>query len=62
MSAAPVLAEGGKYFHWGVVQISAANLAVIALMVVLFALALVLPFPGSRRRDDAERSGTEREP
>ena len=62
MVAAPVLAEGGKYFHWGVVQISAANLAVIALMLVLFAVALVLPFPGRGKRDDAERDGAGREP
>jgi hypothetical protein len=39
----------GPYLHWGVVQISAANFAVIVLMLVVFALALFLPFPGSRR-------------
>ena len=39
----------GPYLHWGVVQISVANLAVILLMLVVFALALFLPFPGSRR-------------
>jgi hypothetical protein len=35
------------YIHWGWFQISAANLAVIVAMVVVFALAIVLPF---RRR------------
>jgi hypothetical protein len=40
----------GHYLHWGVVQISVANLVVIAIMIALFVLALVLPFPGSRRR------------
>ena len=39
----------GPYLHWGVVQISVANLAVILLMLVVFVLALFLPFPGSRR-------------
>ncbi|HEY8755912.1 MAG TPA: hypothetical protein VIN65_06130 [Candidatus Dormibacteraeota bacterium] len=34
------------YFHWGFVQISLPNLVVIAVMLLLFALALVLPFPG----------------
>jgi hypothetical protein len=39
----------GPYLHWGVVQISVANLAVILLMLVVFAVALLLPFPGSKR-------------
>ena len=34
------------YFHAGFILISAANLIIIALMVVTFILALVLPFPG----------------
>jgi hypothetical protein len=38
----------GHYLHWGVVQISVANLVVILLMVTMFVLALVLPFPGSK--------------
>ncbi|BEP14956.1 hypothetical protein acdb102_32670 [Acidothermaceae bacterium B102] len=40
----------GHYLHWGVVQISVANLVVIAVMLVLFVAALLLPFPGTRRR------------
>jgi len=39
------------FLHWGVVQISLANFLVIALMVAVFVLALLLPFPGTRRRD-----------
>ena len=35
----------GHYLHWGVIQISLANALVILLMLVVFALALVLPFP-----------------
>jgi hypothetical protein len=48
--AAPVnLNKSPYYIHWGVVQISAANLIVIGLMVVVFALAILLPFPKDRR-------------
>jgi len=44
--AAPVdLNHPGYYVHWGVIQISAANLVVIGLMIILFALAILLPFP-----------------
>jgi hypothetical protein len=40
----------GKYFDWGVIQISAANLIVIAIMVVVFVLAIALRFPKGRER------------
>lgn len=40
----------GTYVHWGVVQVSVANLVVVAAMVVVFALALLLPFPRDRHR------------
>jgi hypothetical protein len=40
----------GHYIHWGVIQISVANLVVIGVMLLLFVLALVLPFPGRRSR------------
>jgi hypothetical protein len=33
------------YLHWGFILISWPNLILIGLMLVLFALALVLPFP-----------------
>jgi hypothetical protein len=36
------------YFDWGFIHISAANLTVIILMIVVFALAVLLPFPGGR--------------
>jgi hypothetical protein len=35
----------GSYVHWGVVSISVTNLLVIVGMVVVFVLALVIPFP-----------------
>ena len=39
----------GHYLHWGFIQISAANAIVVLAMVVVFVLALFLPFPGSKR-------------
>jgi hypothetical protein len=40
----------GHYVHWGVIQISVANLVVIAVMILIFLLALLLPFPKGRGR------------
>ena len=40
----------GYYIHWGFIQISLANLIVILLMIVVFAVALFAPFPGRRNR------------
>jgi hypothetical protein len=40
----------GYYLNWGVIQISLANVIVIGLMLLVFALALVLPFPRGKRR------------
>lgn len=40
----------GHYLHWHIFQISVANLVVIVLMVLTFIAALLLPFPGRRRR------------
>ena len=50
MNAAAATVAAGRYLHWGVIQISLANLLVILAMIVVFILALVLPFP----RADAE--------
>jgi hypothetical protein len=49
--AAPVnLNHRGHYVHWGVIQLSVANLTVIIIMLVVFALAVLLPFPTKRDR------------
>ena len=56
MSTASGLLGGRAYFlHWGVIQISLANFLVIAVMITLFVLALVVPFPHGRTAaiDDA---------
>ncbi|MDP1720303.1 MAG: hypothetical protein Q8L08_04810 [Candidatus Nanopelagicaceae bacterium] len=34
-----------KFFNWGFISISIPNLIMIGLIIVLFALALVIPFP-----------------
>ncbi|HEV7209594.1 MAG TPA: hypothetical protein VGN54_12775 [Mycobacteriales bacterium] len=36
----------GHYLHWGIIQISLANLVVILVMVAVFLAALFLRFPG----------------
>ncbi len=41
----------GRYIHWGFIQLSVANLVVILLMILVFILAIVLPFPRRKERD-----------
>lgn len=41
----------GHYVHWGFIQISVANLVVILLMIAVFVLAIVLPFPRRKGPD-----------
>lgn len=45
----------GSYLHWGVIQISRTNAIIIASMLVLFVLAIVLPFPKPPRDDRGQR-------
>lgn len=45
MGALVNLDHPGHYIHVGFVQISVANLIVIALIVVVFAVVIALPFP-----------------
>ena len=42
----------GHYIHWGFIQLSVANFVVILLMIVVFVLAILLPFP--RRKGGGE--------
>ena len=43
--------DGRAHFiSWGPFQISLAHLLVVALIVILFVLAIVLPFPKPRSR------------
>jgi len=58
MSTAAVQASSaGTYVHWGVIAISLTNLIIIGVMLLVFVLAIVLPFPGNRReRESGTRS------
>lgn len=40
------------YFQWHFIEVSAANLTVVVLMVVTFVAALVAPFPGRKSRKE----------
>jgi hypothetical protein len=51
LSAVIDLNGSPHYVHSGWFLISDANLVVIVLMIIVFALAIALPFPGSRRHD-----------
>jgi hypothetical protein len=48
----------GTYIHWGVLSISLTNFLIIVGMIVIFVLALVVPFPGphDRRPTDEDDS------
>jgi hypothetical protein len=41
----------GRYIDWGVLSISLTNLLVIVGMIVIFILALVIPFPRGDGRE-----------
>ena len=42
------LDQPGTFLHWSIFTVSVANLVLIAVMVVIFGLALLLPFPKGR--------------
>jgi hypothetical protein len=41
------------FVHWHFFQMSVPNLVAIGVMVAVFALAILVPFPGHRRRRSA---------
>jgi hypothetical protein len=43
--------------HWHFIKLPLANVLLIASMLVVFAIALFLPFPGAARRAAARRDG-----
>jgi hypothetical protein len=51
----------GSYLHWGVISISTTNLIIILAMVVLFVLAVLLPFPGAGEPSEAPRVPEQRQ-
>jgi hypothetical protein len=54
ISAGGPLSRHAYFLHWGVVQISLTNFVIIVLMLVIFALALVVPFPHGRNEVQQE--------
>ena len=52
----------GRYLHWSVFTVSLANLVLIAVMVLIFAAALLLPFPGHSRSDEKSRGPLAEDP
>jgi hypothetical protein len=50
IQSAPInLNSPGHYVHWGVISISVTNLVVIVLMLAVFALAILVPFPKGKK-------------
>jgi hypothetical protein len=43
--------------HWHFFQMSASNIIVICVMLLVFVLAILLPFPGATRRQAAREQG-----
>jgi hypothetical protein len=48
LASAVDLSTPGRYLHWSIFTVSVANLVLIAVMVVIFGAALLLPFPKGR--------------
>ncbi|HUY48395.1 MAG TPA: cytochrome b N-terminal domain-containing protein [Streptosporangiaceae bacterium] len=49
LASAPInLDNPGTYLHWSIFTVSVANLVLVAVMVVIFGAALLLPFPRGR--------------
>ncbi len=46
LGAAVNLNGPGRYLHWSIFTVSEANLILIAVMVVIFGAAMLIPFPG----------------
>ena len=59
-AASGLLSKPAYFLHWGVVQISLANFLVVVAMIVVFVLALVLPFPHGRQEAQEQRDDDER--
>src|SRR5579863_2883598 len=47
------LNQPGSFLHWSIFTVSVANLVLIAVMVVIFGAALLLPFPHEPREEPA---------
>ena len=52
--------QPGSFLHWSIFTVSVANLVLIAVMVVIFGAALLLPFPRGVRAGPAAAAGGRR--
>jgi hypothetical protein len=52
-----ISSPSGDYLSWGVIHISLTNALIVLAMVVVFVLALVLPFPRPPRADRPDKAG-----
>jgi hypothetical protein len=43
------LSQPAEYLHWHFFQMSVANVVVIVLMIAVFVLAILIPFPQRER-------------
>jgi hypothetical protein len=44
--------------HWHFFQMSVSNVVVIGVMLLVFVIAILLPFPGAARRQAARGEGS----
>src|SRR6185437_10107532 len=49
--------QPGSFVHWSIFDVSVSNLVLIAVMVVIFGAALLLPFPRGHRPELADAAG-----
>lgn len=49
--------EPAPYFHWGFILISLPNLVLIGVMVLIFIVALLAPFPGHGQKGEHRDDG-----
>ena len=47
------LNKPGNYIHWGFIQMSYGNLIVILTMIVVFLLAIFLPFKTHKDKEES---------
>ncbi len=52
MAAILNLNNHASYIHWHFIQLSVSNLLVILVMVLVFAAAILIPFPGHHQGSD----------
>lgn len=57
MGAVFNLNDPAHVVHWHFFQMSVSNIVVIVAMLVVFVLAILLPFPGASRRQAAREEG-----